>query len=328
MGRRVLRAVVGSVAALLAAFALVELWARVAGAPPRVLVVHKAKVNGYRVTPDGIVLFPNPRFYAPCSARRPGVPTIAFYGSSITYGEGNERNLALPHQVEVRLEASQGARCSDDFSQPGYGPEQLWATARETIPVSRPEIAVWELWDARKHYTVVGDTAYDARGRVIDAAGVPVLPFVSQGLGDFLFHRSWAYEYAALALAPFDPRGGPDDDRIAWMCANVLPRIVGMQGDHGGRVVLLLATPLDRPLAEAAPSAVEDPIAACGRALGLQVLSIADILSDQRVEDVRADPCCHLNARGHALLAERIAPQLAQLRADRGPARATILGVP
>ncbi len=199
--------------------------------------------------------------------------------------------------------------CVDNFAQPGFGVEQLWAVAREQVPETRPSVLVWELWDPQKHYSVVGDTAFDERNRATDARGVPVLPYVPEAAGDLLFRWSWGYQYAALALAPVLPPSSADRERIAWICGTVLPDVVRVAGLAKTRVVMLAAARLGLPLDTPAEPDM-GAVIACAERQGIEVLSIAELLADQRVEDIRLDTCCHLNARGHALLAERLVPRL------------------
>jgi hypothetical protein len=233
------------------------------------------------------------------------------FGSSITYGTGLQPDQALASRLEALLAGSPGGPyCVDDFSVPGFGQQQEWAMAREKVPETRPDVVIWEAWDPTKHYSVVGDVAFDARRRNVDDAGVPRFLPLPDRAADFLFRRSFAYQYASLALAPLHHTPGWDRDAVAWVCDQALPNVVRIAGEHGGRVFVLAAAPLNAPFSES--SMTEDMLAliACATKQRIPVLSIAEILSDQRVEDVRADPCCHLNARGHALLAERIAPRL------------------
>src|SRR5581483_6183021 len=127
---------------------------------------------------------------------------------------------------------------------------------------------------------------------------------------DFLFRKSYAYQYATFALAPLQPTAEWERGPVAWVCDQALPNLVRITGEHGGRVFVLAATPLHVPFTEPAMEGDLLALLGCAKKQGIPVLSIAEILSDQRVEDVRFDPCCHLNAKGHALLAERIAPRL------------------
>jgi hypothetical protein len=290
---------------------LVELWARFSGTPPRVGLIRARKVEGFRVTSDGLFVYSLPALVRPCAERRPGVPTVSLFGSSITWGTGLPREEALGSRLEALFDRSPaGPHCVDDFSVPGFSQEQQWAVAREKVPETRPDVVLWEAWDPTKHYSVVGDVAFDARHRDVDEAGVPRFLPLPDGATDFLFRRSYAYQYATFALAPLLPVEEWERGPVAWVCDEALPSLVRVAGERGGRVFVLAATPLDVPFTE--PGMKEDLLAllACAKKQGLPVLSIAEILSDQRVEDVRLDPCCHLNAKGHALLAERIAPRL------------------
>jgi hypothetical protein len=243
---------------------------------------------------------------------------VSFFGSSILHGSGLPQNEALAHQLEERLDRSlPGGACSDDFSEPGFATEQQWAVASETIPSTSPGVILWEIFDLRKHFAVAAGFAFDARDRDLDAAGVPVLPPVPSVIADPLFRWSHAYQYAVFTLAPLRQAEPPGSDpQLGWICKTMLPELRRLAGEHGGRVIALLAPPLHRPFTESiAPSSRSgetNTVFKCASNLGIPVVSIAELLADQRVEDVRLDPCCHLNARGHALLAERLEANVAQ----------------
>ncbi|MGH7439364.1 MAG: hypothetical protein ACRENE_27060 [Polyangiaceae bacterium] len=312
--RRWLPIALGVTVSFAVACLIVEVWVRAAPPRPRVALVRAQHVTTFGVTREGLFVFTQAQHRAPCAERRPGVRTVSLFGSSITFGSGLERDEALSGQLEARLEGAPGGpRCVDDYAEPGYGQEQQWARAREALPSSHSDVAIWELWDPYKHYSVVGDLAFDARVRVLDATGVPRLGLLPDTVADRLFRVSQAYQYVALTLAPVVTALPTTGGLAQQICEQAFPEVIRLQGAHGGRLVLLAGAVLFHPFDE--PS-IDDNMGGmrvlldCGKRLGLTVLAIAELLSDQRVEDVRADTCCHLNARGHALLAERIAPEL------------------
>jgi hypothetical protein len=311
--RRWVSIALGVIVSIALACLIVEVWVRKAPPMPRVALVRARRVSEFRVTPEGLFLFSQGPHRPWCAERRPGVRTVTLFGSSITYGAGLDRSEALGDQLEARLERWPGGpHCVDDRAEPGYGQEQQWASAREALASSQPDVVTWELFDPYKHYSVVGGVAFDARFRALDAAGVPRLGVLPDSVADRLFLASEAYQYAAFTFAPVV--GSPGEGGLAaQICEQALPEVVRLQAAHGGRVVLLVGAMLshsfDEPRADDTKGGV-DLLIDCGKRLGLTVLKIAELLSDQRVEDVRADTCCHLNARGHALLAERIAPRL------------------
>lgn len=277
------------------------------------MLTHASRVEDFHVTHDGILLYASGDERGPCAARRPDVPVVGLFGSSITFGSQLSRAEAFAAQLEERLQQTPGSdRCVNDYSEPGFGPEQQWALAREVIPATRPRAVVWELWDPRKHYSVVGHVAFDARGRQLDARGVPVLWPVPAAVADELFQWSYAYQYAALALAPVMPEVATRPAaEVAALCETILPTLKQLAADAHARLLVLVASPLDRPFAEARPSGDVRTVVDCAARLGMELVWIARILEDQRVEDVRLDTCCHLNAVGHELLAKRLAPLMA-----------------
>jgi hypothetical protein len=126
------------------------------------------------VTSDGLFLYTLPSRARPCAEPRSGVRTVSLFGSSITYGTGLRPDQALGSRLEALLAGSPGGPyCVGDFSVPGFGQQQEWARAREKVPETRPDVVIWEAWDPTKHYSVVGDVAFDARHRNVNDAGVP-----------------------------------------------------------------------------------------------------------------------------------------------------------
>lgn len=303
-------------AALLAVtlvYALSEVFFRFIRPPPRVALVRGSQVDDFHLAEGGVPVWKFPELHRPpCSQRRPGAPRISFLGSSITYGVGLKREETLPSLVEEDLAHATPAPCSDDLAEPGFASAQQLAVARVSLTAAPSALVVWEDWDPSKVYSAVGDFAFDARGRDLDARGVPVVAFVPSFVGDPLFRFSAAYEYATLALVPraetFDEMAPLDH-----VCKDMLGEVQQRARVSGGKLVVLQAVALDRGFDVPRGPTSEQVIADCARQRGIPVFSIAQILADQPVEAVRLDPCCHLNAHGHALLAERLAPKLAAL---------------
>jgi hypothetical protein len=307
-----LRVLLGVIRLLALTGLIAELLFRIWNPMPRVAVVRPNRVHEFWIAAGGVPLWSYSGRPQRCAVRRPGIRPVSFFGSSITYGSGLQRDQALAYQLEERLGRSvPGGACSDDYSEPAFGTEQQWAMASEAIPSTSPGVVVWEIWNPRKYFAVAEGVAYDAHDRDLDVAGVPVLHPVPSVIADPLFRWSHAYQYAAFALAPLRDPGPPDEDQqVLSICKTMLPDLLRLSAEHGAHVIALLGTRLDIPLAEAmVPSSRPVDTTAvvdCAHNLGIPVVSIAELLADQRVEDVRLDLCCHLNARGHALLAERL----------------------
>jgi hypothetical protein len=311
--RRGLAVAMALLAFVVMACSAAEIFARHAHLRPRVSLVRPEAVDDFRVDPDGILLYSFGPHVPPCAVRRPGVRPMAFFGSSITYGSGVDQAEALPHQLEERLEGSAtGPRCGDDHSQPGYGPQQEWATARDEITRTQPDPVFWELWDPAKYYSVVGRVAFDPEEMVLDGAGVPVVKFVPEAVADVLFRWSYAFQYTAITLAPNESIPNPRRAFVSRICSTMLPDLKRRVAEYGGRLFLLVPSFLDRPFTDMPRDPDTETVVACARTMGFSIVSFAELLSDQHVEDVRFDTCCHLNARGHALLADRIAPLLSR----------------
>jgi hypothetical protein len=303
--------ILAAIGAVALGFLLAEVVVRIRPPRPRVALVRAGAVSDYHVTSDGTLLYSLGEHYPPCNERLPGVKTNLFAGSSIMYGSDIGIENALPHRLEMALATLPGgSRCSDDVSQPGFGPAQEFALIREAFASTPPEWLFVEVWDPARKYSVVGDFAFDSRGRRLDALGVPVVEGVPEALGDALFRWSYLYQYTALALSPPPPPPDGPIKQDRWMCDTMLPELVRLTARSGTRLILLVAAPLDRPLETWTPENDVREVTACAARQNIEMIAIAQLLADQKVEDVRLDPCCHLNAHGHALLAERILPRL------------------
>lgn len=226
---------------------------------------------------------------------------VVVLGSSILYGSGVER--AWSERLDLE------GTCVNNLASPGYGVEAKQARLDVELETP-PRLVVWEVWanDANR-FTWVGERGYSLNpGMPRDHAGVPDAFGVPWRLNGVLFRHSRTYELLTLARAtplPATPdRRGPLDD--------VLARVTEAHSE------LLIVVPpvLDRPFAESVatpPDFGQDALAWAGEN-GVPTVQLAELLVDQDVEAIRLDVCCHYNEAGHAVLAERLAPFLVDLR--------------
>jgi hypothetical protein len=308
---RILLVLVG----IIVASALAEWAVRALDVRPPTQVVRG---NGLRLAGDVAVwTVTRDREHTECVEHHPERTRILFVGSSITYGVGLDAADVFTAKLEERLNALRPSPgfCVLNFAQAAFGWEQKWAVLREEVPRVKPALTFVEHWDAQwYHYAVRGDMAYSTRGVRLRSDGVPGFPGIPGVLNDALFAHSRVYEY--LALVPWES-DAPDDTPTRFAAVTLAP-VPGALRAMGTRPVFVLATTLDRPLAEPRPvqRGWQDPIRALALQQGVPVYSLTEELASEDYLAIRLDPCCHFNAAGHRSL-ERALERIVLRELDR-----------
>ena len=90
---------------------------------------------------------------------------------------------------------------------------------------------------------------------------------------------------------------------------------LGLVRELGAHLVLVVASPLDRPFAETAASLPRGHVLVrdWAAAHGVPWIDVAAAWTHLDPRQLRLDPCCHLNAAGHQALAELLAGELTSL---------------
>ncbi|HEV8247839.1 MAG TPA: hypothetical protein VGP93_18825 [Polyangiaceae bacterium] len=236
--------------------------------------------------------------------RAPRAARIAFLGTSITNGTPLDSKQVFTSLLEQRVKGllPEGV-CVDNRAVEAFGLDQELAVAREHVPHDRPALVFVEIWDPAKRYIVIGSSAYGLQGLATDDAGYPFLPAVPPSIAHPLFRASRLYEYATIALGverPAVPVLSPDGP-----CPRQLLALAALARDSGSRLVAFLPAMLSRPFSESIRMPIVATITDCARSLSIPVISLAEDLLGYDVERVRRDVCCHFNATGHAILAEK-----------------------
>ena len=160
--------------------------------------------------------------------------------------------------------------------------------------------------------TRLGDRIYYAEAFQRDAEGYPTFAFGLSGPWHrALFERSRLYNYLTFAVAP-QCSGDACIPDFPKMIREQLAPAVGRARGVGAGSLIVIATPLDRPLPEivADPPPWFAPVVRWAADEGLPLVRLEQLLADQDVEAIRLDPCCHFNAAGMGLVAERLAPHV------------------
>lgn len=303
---------------VVATFGLGEAAVRLLRVEPRVAIFRQSDTPPRLLLSErhGRVVWRQPERAGPGGSARENLGCEAdrrvhLYGDSIAFGAG----LDAADSLGPRLQAALGPGwCVRTFAQPGSTVWPQLAFAMEHVPADRPQVVVQQLWYGSPRVpTRLGDAAYDLHGLATDADGYPTLP---AGLGGAWHHalfdtsRFWAW--MTFALATPCPTCGRGWEELVATDLTALHRLVG---EAGGRLVLLLAPPLDRSLESlrAEPVPWYDPAIAWAAAHGVEVLRMEDLWGDARVEDVRRNTCCHHNEAGADALARALAPRVEAL---------------
>jgi hypothetical protein len=227
-------------------------------------------------------------------------------GSSILRGSGTEGPNVFSELLRQRLDPA--AWCVDNLSQPAFSSEQKRAVALEALARPRPpDRLYWEVWqNDGGHYVRLGDTVINVGAYPLDEAGYPsplgLPPAVNRGLFDHVA----LWRYAVLALGARDPAS--QDPKARWEAIlrdDLLP-VVEAAKAVGTQIVLIECPPLDRPFADSVvkPHRGFGAVWTFAGAQGLRWIRLESALEGEDYVALRADPCCHYNAAGHARLAD------------------------
>jgi len=240
-----------------------------------------------------------------CVEQHPERLRVLFFGSSITFGVGLTADQAFTAALQERLNQARPTPgfCVLNFAQPGFAFEQKLVVAREEVARYRPALIMWEDWVEWRDYRMIGDTAYGLGDLKVRADGYVGLPLVPDALNRFLFTHSRLYEYATLTMGeqvekvegpPFVP---------TWVETRLV-EVPRLAQSVGAKLILYLAPPLDQPFEVLSRTPPDWHVTIRDWAVrqGIQVFALQDALIDQDYQALRLDPCCHLNAAGHAAL--------------------------
>jgi hypothetical protein len=259
-----------------------------------------------------------------CVEEHPERTRVLFIGSSITFGVDLDPDEAFTSALQARLNAAHPTPgfCVLNFAQPAFFFDQKYAVASVEVPRYRPALIMWENWLDWLRYSQMGDTLYASTPFALRADGFAGIKGVPDRLNRYLFLNSRAYRTLALSLG--ERRVETEETDIVDFIEKRLVQVPELAASVGARLVMYTAPPLDRPFASvaASPPPWQTPEFDFARARHIPIYSLAQELADEDYTQLRMDPCCHFNARGHAALVpvmERII--LEQL--DEPPTRLT-----
>jgi hypothetical protein len=257
---------------------------------------------------DGVPLWhetdPEPRWQTRCPDENPDAARILVFGSSILHGVDLSAHQVFSRRLQ---DGSRGALCVLNFAESGFTMAAKIARVAEVIERHPDAQVLMEIWENDPNpYTLLGRSAYGLRDQAVDRQGYPASLWVPAPLNGWLFRHSHAYEYAALGLAKPVRPADPWTERI-------LPDLDRLKTLVGDRALTLLFMPkMADPLGEQIGGHEYRKVIDWADAHGVPWIEAGALLKDQTTAGIALDRCCHLNARGHEILAERLGPILSR----------------
>lgn len=280
---------------------LLELYFRTVPWTPRTQVVR-----GYGLhTLDGVPVWGDEsRANRACVERHPERLRVLFFGSSITYGSGVSADETFTASLEARLNEARPVPgfCILNLAQLGFQLQQKVAVARVEVPRYRPNLILWEHWVEWTEYRILGDAAYGISGYRQRPDGFVGVLGVPDGLNRYLFLHSQAYRFLALNHGQLVDL--PAEEELMTTVTGRFMEVVRLAQSTGAKLVIYFAPPLDRPFEVTAASSTvsRQRMVEFSRAHGIPTYALENELKGEDYLQLRLDPCCHFNARGHRAL--------------------------
>jgi hypothetical protein len=243
-----------------------------------------------------------------------GRADVVLLGDSIFFGVGTEPSLSLAPSID-RLLLSRGHRtCTVNLAVPGYAFENEKVAGMRDIPVFRPRIVVLEIWANSPHrFTIFDGEAFNFGSVILDESGLPNPLGISPAIHRALFSTSMLW------------RRITDGQRLKTRPSSEMWSDLVVELDEFNEwlttqdvdLVLAFATTLKSPWGTGRERERKyyRTIQTWAAEKDVPTLMFTDSLSRLPVEEVRFDPCCHLNTEGTALVAEGITDAVAPLLA-------------
>jgi D-alanyl-lipoteichoic acid acyltransferase DltB (MBOAT superfamily) len=223
-----------------------------------------------------------------------GTYRIALLGDSHGMGGGVADERTFENVAEDRLNAGGGGRRYEilNFSRAGYGPAaRLWLLERSVWPF-RPDAVI---------VTGVDDLAWVSREVIGGAAGryAPPFPVMAAAAGEAGIDARTPAQVAEARMRPYRER----------VLSSIYQRVVAQCRAHGARPIAVF---IPQPRVEGAEAMVEiRRQIELARQAGFHTIDLLDTYQGAELESLWvATWDRHPNARGHAMLGERLSRAL------------------
>jgi hypothetical protein len=240
----------------------------------------------------------------------PGGARVVLMGDSIFHGVMLPVQDTLGPRIQATLPGPEG--CVYNLAQPAFAMENELAIARRDFATWAPDVVVWEIWsNSPSHFTVVGESAWNFGRLALDRGGVPSVFGLEPVLNRRLFRLSGLYRWLTLGRARTVRRPAV----VVWQefVHTGLAQALSVTHETGASLILVMASSMERPFAETLSNERIGYalVKEWGAAHQVPVVDVAQEWIGHDPLDLRIDPCCHMNAQGHGLLAELLAPLVA-----------------
>lgn len=249
------------------------------------------------------------REHTSCAEQFPERARILVFGDSITYGFALAPTEVFTALLEAQLQGGQipSGVCVMNFAQPGFGFDQSFAVAQDEIPRWKPALVLWESYGDDREYVILNETAYlvnppyvgELKRLAVQPDGSIGFGGVPAGMNHWLFLHSRLYEMLVLRWGQVEPARPVLGERYQ--------RLQTLVEAADAKLVIYLATALDRPFAELAddPRALQTQAVEFAQRNGVPAYVLPRELIAEDYRALRLDQWCHFNAAGHRALAQR-----------------------
>lgn len=297
-----------SLAILLVTVLLAEGIIRLVNPFPKVQVIRRDRIQMFQEGDVPIWIQDLKRMNLDCPDRYPDARLVVFSGDSIFFGSGIQTEAAFTTLMQQELDRRDGpgSWCILNLSQPGYSVEQKIYWLANLMKKHTPDMVYWEVWpNESNRYRMIGDAAYDMAGVDGDTGRLPGFVPGPEWLRMWLFLNSRFFEYVVLTMFDLEPF------RSSWVTGVYLPMLDEYRNAlraRGSDFALVVATRLDMPFSQMRnprldPQTVTLEVASSH---DMRMLFLHQLLLQAGADhmEIRYDPCCHFNEKGHRLLAD------------------------
>ena len=244
---------------------------------------------------------------------------IVWIGNSIIFGSGVEVKDTFIEKIAGKMSAGGESVEGVNLAVPGYNLTNCKIALKRALPKLESDLLIVGLWDGGMYNTkLIDGVLYSADVEVIaDQKIINTLPFDVEDVARLArVSRVFGMVTTAFGVLGFDyqKRSISNTDKML----RDLDEIKQLAGKLNIALKLLWLPPLDRPF----EVQLKDPnpklnskvikvvhfeaVKKYAAQNQIPLLDLRQLLLDLNVEDIRLDPCCHYNEKGHDIISKRL----------------------
>ena len=250
------------------------------------------------------------------ASQAPSAITITGLGDSIMYGVGLNRHETYIEQLGEKLEKNLGLPVKTiNLAAPGYNLAQEAAIFKEKGIPLKPDLVLIHLWDNDIEPAIIinGYPVYVNAPVALDGA-LHTIP-LPDWINGALLLRSTIYQRLSFYLLI---RRGKQAPPLKRKNARAYLASIKKNADiSGAKTILFFSPPLDEGRVRPYPDSKKEVkqtyhmVAGWANELDIETIDLGMLLEGKSSARVGLDDC-HFNALGHRLLADALAPRLAE----------------